>query len=280
MQTIGLPNAIIEDLERRRAAHKHRTKSCDLRIRGSWDIELDFWPSDDERRFQYRVVSVLIQRQGSAYAPPETESKCQGMVGKCAFDVLEEVLPVATKVAVVDAILAGDAGLTTARLHMDGRPSEKATWRAGVIADAVASVGLEPGSTVLNVGAVSEVIRALKRRAYRVLASDMDPSIVGQSIDGTLVQSGDLNSLLLRDADIALVTGMTLTNGSFAEIQRECVHRGTPIALFAETGSAIAETMARQGSIALAIAEPFPFYVFQGKSEIRIVRAGERPRVQ
>jgi uncharacterized protein (DUF4213/DUF364 family) len=121
-------------------------------------------------------------------------------------------------------------------------------------------VGLGRGSTVLNIGAVGEFVREAQDRGMTALVTDLDPQVIGKSLHGTIVQDAARNDELLRVADVALVTGMTLWTQTLHSLITRALELRKPIVLFAETAANIAPFLIGKG-VAAVFSEPFPFYV-------------------
>jgi len=66
---------------------------------------------------------------------------------------------------------------------------------------------------------------------------------------------------------------MTLANGTFPGILAAATAGGTELLMFCETGSGLAPLLVAEG-VATVVAEPFPFYIFDGHTTIRIYRRG------
>jgi hypothetical protein len=124
---------------------------------------------------------------------------------------------------------------------------------------------------VVNVGAVASIIAELQSWGHAVTATDLDPSLVGKQICGIEVISGVRTAEVVAESDVAVVTGMTVSNGTIDNIIEAARGSGTQIIMFAESGASFAGVYLSQG-IDCVISERFPFYIFQGASEIGIHR--------
>jgi hypothetical protein len=76
----------------------------------------------------------------------------------------------------------------------------------------------------------------------------------------------------VEHSDLAVVTGMTLASNTLADIIAVANSSGTPIVLVAETGAWFAPEYRDAYGIHSVVAEPFPFYIFSGPSEINLYR--------
>jgi uncharacterized protein (DUF4213/DUF364 family) len=114
------------------------------------------------------------------------------------------------------------------------------------------------------VGVVGDVIlRLAAETQFEVSAFDYAPDLVGSRVHGVAVQNGRRTLAGVRAADVALVTGMTLWNGSLDRILGTARRAGTKLVLFAETGAHFAEEYCRMG-VDCVVSEPFPFYLVCG----------------
>src|SRR5262249_26799790 len=98
---------------------------------------------------------------------------------------------------------------------------------AGIFCDEATRVlqgpGGEPGKggrrRVLVVGATAGILHALLGRGLDVCATDLSSDVVGRTLGGVRVLDGRVaNARLMKDADLAIVTGISLTNGTMPEL--------------------------------------------------------------
>jgi uncharacterized protein (DUF4213/DUF364 family) len=69
---------------------------------------------------------------------------------------------------------------------------------------------------------------------------------------------------VIDSADAVVATGMTLSNGTFDLLIDRCCQQKKPLAIYAQTGSAVARAFLGSGVTALS-AEPFPFSQFSSR---------------
>jgi uncharacterized protein (DUF4213/DUF364 family) len=125
----------------------------------------------------------------------------------------------------------------------------------------------------VNVGVVGDFLEELRRlKEARVTASDFYQGIVGHRPAGVFVEHGSRTLELVAEADVAVVTGMTLANGTLEDIIATARSSGTRIVVFAETGAHFGSEYCRMG-IDVTISEPLPFYLSgPGRSTLKIFR--------
>lgn len=249
---------------------------CDAQITAWWNMEVHFQPEPRERHFHYRILSCIVNGQGICYVDPAEPVSESQFLGTCAYNALFKA-NTQERVAILDALLQ-DRPATHAQCHsLHGTPKRKAHWRAALVADAVSRSLATTKKRVHMIGVVGLIADELIARGFSVTGTDMDPHLTANGSSFPIeVYSAEHNSILIRDCDLVLATGMTLGNGTFQDILAECTAQGKQIALYAETGSAIAETLAARGVIDMSIAEPFPFYIAQGTSVVRVTHADVR----
>jgi hypothetical protein len=129
--------------------------------------------------------------------------------------------------------------------------------------------------TVLNVGVLGNLIKGLTAKDYSVIATDLDEEIIGKPVHGVVIEHGGKTYQYIKDADVAVITGMTLTTDAVGDIVDVCRSNGTRIVMFAETGANFGEEYCRTIGIDSVVSEPFPFYIFQGVTTIEIHRRPE-----
>ena len=85
------------------------------------------------------------------------------------------------------------------------------------------------------------------------------------------IYHGDRTLPLLEDADLAIVTGMTITTQTIDSILEVCRTHNTKVILFAETGANLGSYYLQEGADVF-LGETYPFYIFNGQSEILVGR--------
>lgn len=134
-----------------------------------------------------------------------------------------------------------------------GSPIERAQARDTIVAS---MLSITPGQRVGLIGVVNPLVGAIKERGAICLPCDFNMRVTqwGDAV------SADMEPVL-EAADAVIATGMTLSNGSFDRILERARQRAIPLALYAQTGSAVVPRFLRHG-VAAVLAEPFPFSQF------------------
>jgi hypothetical protein len=148
-----------------------------------------------------------------------------------------------------------------------GTTLEKSLFRARRV---VELLDLLRGERVALIGVVNSLIQAIRERDAECLACDFNI---------THTEWGNPVSQRWQDvvdaADVVLATGMTLSNATFDPLLSRARERGTPVVVYAQTGSAIVPRFVGQGVRAVS-AEPFPFFSLHG-GPTTIYRYRSRP---
>ena len=243
-------------------------------IRGLWKVDLAFRPNPDERTFRYNFLVAQTMGQGSCYCDKDLEIN-ESLLGRDAREIFSEMS--CYEIALLDSIYASIPRNPAEVFELRGNSVEKAVKRGAIIVDEVARLltavaGDPEKTTVVNIGVVGNLLKALKDRRYNVIATDLDDQIVGRTIHGVAIEHGSRNYQYIRDADLAVITGMTLTTDALNDIVHTCQENQTHLVMFAETGANFGEEYCQTIGVDVVVSEPFPFYIFQGLTRIEIYR--------
>lgn len=249
-----------------------------VRIRGAWNTSyvIELAPTSSRLHLHYVVIQTIAQ--GCCYYEPAVEAPGvrDALLGADALTT--DLGGGACQIAALDAVYAQLCRTPDERVTLDGSNIDKAVARAEVLNKEASrllerATSLRSKLTIVNVGVVGDFIAALGHRNDVMLtASDYYHRIVGQEVGGVVVQHGSMTPELVADADVAIVTGMTLATGTLDEIFTVARENSTAVILFAQTGSHFAEAYLGLGAAAV-LAEPLPFYLSgDGVSRIDIFR--------
>jgi hypothetical protein len=230
------------------------------------------------RNQQYRN-QVLSVRVGTAVGSCSIEpgSLDHATILDCAGAPVEQLLrheSRAVRIAVLDAYLAH-----TCPHRDDSRcvalplPSGDSLFRSMRRARHVTGlVPVVPGERVLVVGVVNSLLACLRERDVHYVACDLRGGRT--EWDEPIVT--DLTSAL-PTCDAVLATGMMLGNGTFDALCEAATSAGTPITVFAQSGSAVARELLG-GAVHSLSAEPYPFFWLTGDGGEMYLYPGENPR--
>ncbi|HET8529782.1 MAG TPA: DUF364 domain-containing protein [Methylomirabilota bacterium] len=125
---------------------------------------------------------------------------------------------------------------------------------------------------VLVVGATAGILDALARRGFDVCATDLSLDVVGQTLGGVPVLDGrTATPRLMKDADLTIVTGLSLMNGTLPEIMSLAKTHNTSTIIWAITGKNFGHYYTEHG-VDSVISDPSPFLLLPGPATIAIWR--------
>ncbi|MBI5804792.1 hypothetical protein HZA73_01960 [candidate division TA06 bacterium] len=267
--------SIITDLENRLLNNDECIETDRFIIRGIWDIKLLYQPNTHERCFKYNVLVVQTIKQGCCYYSGKRIMINDDLIGKDARTILNRH-NCYFKIATLDSIYANFDQKCFKEYVLEGNSVIKSIKRAQIITNEIQYFIEEKNINnvkILNIGVVGNIINELVKKGCTVFATDLEPDIVGKKINGVTIENGhDKNNSLIDLCDIILVTGMALATNSLDEIVNRAKSRNKIIIVFAETGSWFGKYYCTNYQIDSVISESFPFYIFEGKSNIRIYR--------
>ncbi|MEU9123132.1 DUF364 domain-containing protein [Streptomyces sp. NPDC048506] len=136
-----------------------------------------------------------------------------------------------------------------------GSSLRKSRARARAVAGLVDAA---PGARVLVVGVVNSLLEALRERGLGYVPCDLKG---GTTEWGEPIRTDALAEL--AGCDAVLASGMTLGNGTFEPLRAQALRHGTPLVMFAQTGSAVLPRLIGAGVTAVC-AEPYPFFWLDG----------------
>jgi hypothetical protein len=240
-----------------------------------WHIRMNVQPSPDERMFRYGLTVVQTRGFGCCYLPPSAPPPSLNVVGR-DVRTIRSGSP-CLELALLDSAFSALPSRPLRHAVLHGLAADKADQRARLICDEAAAQlpkrckGRRPRVAVI--GLVSKFIGILKKSGYDVSATDLQRSMIGRTVHGVRIGDGQRDmAATLRDADVALVTGMTAGNGSLMPIVRAAREHGTRIVLFAETGAWLAPYFCDVLGVDSVVSEPFPYYIFNGETVINLFR--------
>lgn len=124
----------------------------------------------------------------------------------------------------------------------------------------------------LVIGATAGIIGALVKRGFRVSATDMSPDVLGLRLGGVKVESGrDANAQRMKEADVAIITGMTLPNRTLASLIELAREHNTSTMVWAISGRNCGHYYTEHG-VDCVISDPSPFLLLPGPATVAIWR--------
>ena len=251
----------------------------DMRIEGSWLLNLNYQPFIGERLFEYDVALVQVKATGAAYSAYGSldKSELNSLVGNDARKIITDEYS-SVNIALLDAMFASLSPKADEEFLISG--DDKAGQRADIICNEVLNMSrkklIPERPKVVNVGAIGCIIDKLSKKGMIVTATDLDESIIDKELCGVKIADGALHTeRLVAEADLAVITGMTISNGSLPELISIARENNTKVMMVAETGAGFGRAYCDLFDIDVVISEPYPFYIFKCYSEIKIYRKGK-----
>lgn len=220
-----------------------------------------FEGSQQTYRNHYLLLRVGKAFGGCCLEPKQLdEVDAESLAGKSLAELLEHPL-LAVRIAALDAYFAVAAPHRAAESAHKfelplGTPLERAVARDQAI---VSLLNIQAGEKVGLIGVVNPIVDEIAKHGGICLPCDFNMAKTASGIE--VVQ--DMLPVL-QQADRIIVTGMTLSNGSFDEILAAARERDIPLLVYAQTGSAIVPQFLGQGVTAIC-AEPFPYSQFSAE---------------
>lgn len=243
-----------------------------FRICGMWTAEFVCQPAPGERVFANRVVLVQTKGEGCCFTEEEVSIQ-HDIVGKSALGFVPSCR--AVHIAMLDSVFDVVKRAPDDIKVLDGNRAAKAGERAEIIAQEVDRLLAGKSSpVVVNVGVVGSLIRKLRERGYKLLATDRDRSLIGSEVEGVQVESAEHTLDYVRQADVAVVTGMTLSTNTLGDIIKAKKQAENALIVFAQTGAHLSSLYTDFGAD-VVFSEPFPFYDFNGRNVIGVYRSRE-----
>lgn len=248
------------------------TNKSERLVQGIWAVDCLFNPSNNRRIFDYKFIVSQSIDQGCAYSTNLEYSReyLRNYVGK---DFTENyVEDIAMRVSLFDSVFwKVSKPQKYVEKIMTGSSSEKLKWRTSIVLEEARRLlkNLED-KKIVNVGVVGDFIKAFSEVGAHVVGTDFDQAIVGKSVFGnTNIIHGSDTLKEIADADLAVVTGMTITTQTIDSIIECCQKNNVKLIVFAETGANLAGYYVDKG-VDVYLAEHFPFYIFNGTSIIDV----------
>jgi uncharacterized UPF0146 family protein len=265
-------------LEKLREILLERSKNMnpdDFLIRGLWGMDLLYKPNSKERTFKYNIFITQTMSQGACYCYNKTSKIDKSLIGKDVREI--ETNNTDIEISILDAGFSAFRDKSINDYYLRGYSHEKAKIRAKIVVDEVVyqlpQMTKRKSPTVVNVGVVKNIIYELKKHGIEVLATDLDPNVINQTTDELHIEDGHQYTLeYIKNSDVALVSGMTLSTNSLSTILTTAKNSNTKVVIFAETGSWFGQVYCDEFGVDAVISEPFPFYIFSGESLIRLHR--------
>lgn len=254
-----------------------------FRLTAVWSVNFVRQLVPQERKTRYTMKIAQSENYGiSAGLTSAMRAPSLDLVGQDAREILRKRLfqDYVERTALVDLVMHYVARPADQQITIDDTPAAKYAGRSRIFADEAALLLRHKGSMrlkgstprILVIGATAGIIGALARRGFEVAATDLWPEAVGKELGGVRVANGTTgNARLMKAADLAIITGMTLPNKTLAGLMRLARKHRTSTMIWAITGRNFGDYYTRHG-VDCVISDPSPFLLLPGPATFSIWR--------
>jgi hypothetical protein len=278
------PTAFTLEAAEKWALQKSRSLPADqFRLRGFWYINYVSQAAPEERKTRYTIKLAQSEGYGrSCGLTPVLPDPDPDFVGKDARQLLRDGLcrDHIDRTALIDLIMGRIPGVANEYVELDAPLAVKYATRARIFAAEADSILRRKGfgtlkgqrPSVLVIGATAGIISALIRQGFIVSATDLAPEIVGRELGGVKVCDGVVsNARFIKSADLAIITGMSLPNGTLPQITSLAKMNNTSTLIWAITGMNFGRYYVEHG-VDSVISDPSPFFMLPGPAKLAIWR--------
>ena len=254
-----------------------------FRLTDFWYINFVRQPVLGERKTRYTMKVAQSENYGiSVGLTPVLPDPDPHLVGKDTRQILKTRLyrDYIDRTAFVDLIMGHVSRPADQQIKLDGAMHAKYVARSQIFADEAEKILQRNGSKnlkgnkprVLVIGATAGILSALVRRGFEVSATDLWPEAVGKELGGVRVLSGKTaNARLMKESDLAIITGMTLPNRTLSGIMKLAKKHNTSTMMWAIIGRNFGHYYAEHG-VDGVISDPSPFLLLPGPARMAIWR--------
>ena len=183
------------------------------------------------------------------------------------------------RTALVDVVMGHLSQPANKRVTLDERPvRDKYFERARIFAEEAEKIIQRKGvkgndARAVVIGASADIISALTNRGFEVSATDLSPEVVGTVLGGVKVCNARFaNASLMKKADVAIITGMTLPNGTLPGLMKLAKQYNTSTMIWALTGKNFGRYYTEHGVDCVITYIPASLHLLPGPSSIGIWR--------
>jgi Putative heavy-metal chelation len=236
-----------------------------------------------ERKTRYTARMAQAENYGLAFGlTPALPDLDPDFVGKDVRQILKDPMcrDSIDRTAFVDLVMSYLSRSANKHVILEGAVQDKYFDRAQIFTDEAERIvegkGVRRlkgnGAHVLVVGATAGIIGALPKRGFEVSATDLSPAIVGMELGSVKVLNAKVaNTSLMKKADLAIITGMTLPNGTLPGLIKLAQQYNTSTMVWAGSGKHFGRYFTEHG-VDCVISDPTPFVFLPGPASIGIWR--------
>ena len=278
------PSAFSVEAAEQWALERAATLPADpFRLRALWSVSFLVQAEPGERKTRYTMRIAQSEGYGrSGGLGPGLPDPDPDLVGEDTRRILRERLwrDESDRAAIADLVIGQVSRPADERIVLDDTLRGKYVARAKIFADEANHLVQRRGSEhrtaspprVLVVGATAGILNALAKGGLEVRATDLSPDLVGRTLGGVEVLDGTTaNARLMKDSDLAIVTGMSLMNGTLPDLMSLAKTHNTSTMIWAVTGKNFGHYYTEHG-VDSVISDPSPFLLLPGPATIAIWR--------
>ncbi|MGA8610508.1 MAG: DUF364 domain-containing protein [Xanthobacteraceae bacterium] len=286
------PNAFALEAAERWALEKAAgVSAARFRLASFWFIDFGIQHVPGERKTFYTMRLAQSENYGLACNltsamtdADETRLRRESdtaLVGEDTRDILKDrrFRDNLDRAALVDLVMGHIPRPINEPMVLDQTVRDKHAIKSRVFADEAEAVLQRKGVKATNsgkphvlvIGAMVSTLTELVARGFQVTATDMSPDIIGRSLGGLTVRDGKENESFIETADLLIVTGMTLVNGTLPSLVQAAKNNNTSTMIWAVTGKNFGPYYTEHG-IDCVISDPSPFFYLPGPSSIEVWR--------
>jgi len=244
------------------------------------DYVVQMGPQERKTRYITRMAKSE-ERDGLAYGLPPLvlPDVNSDFVGKDVRQTLKDRLCPnrIDRTALVDVVMGHLSSSANKYVTLEGTVQNKYFNRARIFAEEAEKIIQRKGikgniARALVIGATAGIIGALRNQGFEVSTTDLSPLIVGTVLGGVKICNGRLaNASLMKKADIAIITGMTLPNRTLPGLIKLAQQYSASTMIWAITGKNFGRYYTEHG-IDCVISDPTAFHLLPGSVNIGIWR--------
>ena len=254
-----------------------------FRLTALWYVNFVRQPEPAERKTRYVMKVAQAQNYGIAAGfTPTLPDPDSSLVGADTRQILKHrrCRDYIERTALVDLVIGLVSRQADQQRTLDGTPHAKYVTRGQIFAEEAERILQRKGSTyvksrtprVLVIGATAGIIGALVRCGLHVSATDLWPEVVGRELGGVSVENGKTaNARLMKEVDLAIITGMTLPNRTLPRLMTLAKRHNTSTVIWAITGRNFGHYYTEHGADCV-ISDPSPFLLLPGAATMAIWR--------
>jgi hypothetical protein len=282
-EALNPPAFSVEAAEKWALERSRKLPEDSFRLQALWYINFVVQHAPGERKTRYTMKIAQSETYGrSGGLTPVLPDPDPNLVGEDTRRILKNRLwrDYDDRAAIVDLVIGQVSRPADEQILLDGTTHAKYAARPEIFADEAERVLQRKGSRNLKgnkpyflvIGATAGIIGALVSRGFEVSATDLSPEVVGRELGGVKVRSGKTsNARLMKEADLTIVTGMTVQNRTLPGLLKLAKKYNTSTIIWAITCRNFGHYYTEHG-VDSVISDPSPFLLLPGPATMAIWR--------